>query len=62
MELIETLKTKQNLTRQDIAELLASIGKPGEKREEKVAAVKQLSRANFQQIDLAASLNSYEEY
>lgn len=62
MESIETLKAKQTLTRQDIAELLASIGKPGEKREEKTAAVKQLSRANFQQIDLAASLNSYEQF
>lgn len=60
--MIEKLKTKPNLTRQDITDLLKSIGKPGEKREEKIAAVKQLSRANFQQVDLSASLNSYEAF
>lgn len=59
---IEKLKAKPNLTRTDISDLLASIGKPGEKREEKMATVKQLSRANFQQVDLAASLNSYETF
>lgn len=60
--MIEKLKAKPNLTRQDIADLLRSIGKPGEKREEKIEAVKQLSRANFQQVDLAASLASYGEF
>lgn len=59
---IETLKAKPNLTREDIAQLLKSIGKPGEKRTEKTEAVKQLSRANFQQVDLSASLNSYEAF
>lgn len=62
MENLEKLKAKPNLTRQDISDLLKSIGKPGEKREEKIAAVKQLSRANFQQVDLSASLASYGEF
>ena len=60
--MIEKLKLKQNLTRQDIAELLASIGKPGEKQEEKIAAVSELSKQNFQNIKLEDSLNSYEEF
>lgn len=59
---IETLKLKPELTRQDISDLIKSVGPPGEKRDEKIAAVKQLSRANFQQIDLSASLNSYLEF
>lgn len=60
--MIEKLKLKQNLTRQEIAELLASIGKPGEKREEKIAAVSELNKQNFQHIKLEDSLNSYEEF
>lgn len=56
------LKTKPNLTREDIAQLLASIGKPGEKREEKINAVKELEKQNFQNIKLEDSLASYEEW
>lgn len=59
---IETLKVKPNLNRQDIADLLKSIGKPGEKRDEKIAAVKELDKQNSQGIDLSDSLNSYEAY
>lgn len=56
------LKTKDKITRTDIAELLKSISKPGEKREEKIKAVKELDKSNFQGIKLEDSLNSYSEF
>lgn len=62
---LEDLKTKPNLTRQDIADLLKSIGKPGEKRDEKVAAVKELELSNPSQLGghaLELTLDSYPEY
>lgn len=62
MELLEELKNKQHITRADIAQLLTSIGVPGDKREEKVAAVKELGLSNFQQVGLETQLNDYSEY
>lgn len=56
------LKTKQNLTRQDIADLLTSIAPPGEKQEEKIAAVAELNKENSQGIRLEDSLVSYVEF
>lgn len=59
-------------SRADIAELLASIGKPGEKREQKIEAVRQLFEEaghhgrNFQGFhyldDPEQELSSYEAY
>lgn len=60
--MLEELKLKQNLTRSDIADLLKSIGGPGEKRDEKVAAVTELDKQNPQGIKLEESLNSYEDF
>lgn len=62
MELLEELKTKRNITRQDISNLLESIGVPGDKREEKVEAVASLQLANFQQVDLSTQLTDYQAY
>lgn len=58
----EILKTKQMITRQDIADLLASIGKPGEKHDEKYAAVVELEKQNSQGVKLEDSLASYEQW
>lgn len=59
---IEELKSKQTLLVQDIEELLASIGSPGENRDEKIAAVKELERTNFQSIKLEDSLADYGNF
>lgn len=59
---IEKLKTQSQISRTNIANLLKSIGKPGEKREEKITAVSQLDRKNTQNIKLEDSLASYEEW
>lgn len=56
------LKSKSQLSRQDIADLLKSIAPPGEKREEKITAVKELEKKNFQDIMLHDSLESYEAF
>lgn len=62
MDLVEELKNKQYVDRSDIARLLSSIGAPGDKREEKIDAVKQLGLSNIQQIGLETQLNDYSEY
>lgn len=62
MDEAEKLKVKNSVTREDIANLLASIGKPGEKRAEKIAAVAQLGHANSQGIKVEDALNSYEAF
>lgn len=62
MTSIEDMKNKPNLTRVDIAELLKSIGKPGEKRDEKIAALKSLGRKNRQGHGIELTVESYQEY
>lgn len=62
MDLVEELKNKQYVDRSDIARLLSSIGVPGDKREEKIEAVKKLGLSNIQQIGLETQLNDYSEY
>ena len=62
MKLLEELKQKKTLTRSDIAQLLASIGKPGAKREQKKEAVRSLGKTNYQQYKLELTLDSYLEY
>ena len=59
---IEDLKKKPKIGRGDIAELLESIGKPGEKREEKIAAIKELGRNNNQGYGIHETLESYNEF
>lgn len=59
---VEELKTKPNLDRQDISDLLTSIGEPGEKRDEKLAAVQELELSNGQGISLESTLDSYGAY
>lgn len=49
-------------TREDVAKLLASIGAPGTKREEKIAAIKDLGMSNTQGHDLSLTLDTYGEY
>lgn len=59
---IEDLKSKPNLTRVDIAALLSSIGKPGEKRDEKLAALEELNLKNRQGFSVALTADSYGEF
>ena len=58
---VEQLKGKK-LTRLDIAQLLASLGEPGENREQKIETIKQLNLSNFQQVPLEETLDSYQEF
>ena len=62
MTLLDELRGKKKLYRGDIAELLASIGAPGEAREEKLLAVRELGKSNFQGHSLETTLDSYQEY
>lgn len=59
---IEDLKNKPKITREDIATLLKSIGEPGDKQEEKMQAVQELSKTNRQGHDLSETLESYMEF
>lgn len=53
---------KKIVTRADLAELLASIGAPGEKRDEKLQAVMELDMKNPQGHGIHLTLESYQEY
>ncbi len=56
------LKSKDRITRQDIADLLKSIGKPGEKRDDKLKAVQELELKNNQGHSVESTLDSYAEF
>lgn len=56
------LKKKLKITRDDIATLLSSIGKTGQKKEEKFKAVKSLNRKNSQGYGIEQTLESYREF
>lgn len=50
------------VTRTHIAEILALVGKPGKKREQKIEAIKQLSLENSQGYRVEENLDEYEEF
>lgn len=50
------------MTRQEIAELLASIAPPGQKREEKIEAVTKLNLKNFQGHGVELILETFKEF
>jgi len=56
---VSDLKRRSVITRADIALLLESIGKPGEKRVEKLDALKELNRSNRQGHDLSLIAESF---
>ena len=58
---VEDLKNKRTLV-EDIAQLLASIGAPGEMRDEKKETVKILNLRNFQGVPLEETLDTYKEW
>lgn len=58
----ETLKKQRKVTRQDISDMLASIGAPGENREEKLTALASLNKQNRQGHDIQLTAESYETY
>jgi hypothetical protein len=59
---IDELKSKPQISRTDIAELLRSIGEPGQKHDEKLAALEEIGRINKQGHSLALTAESYGEY
>lgn len=59
---IEDLKAKTKITRQDIADLLKSIDKPGRKKREKIEAVESLGRTNPQGANISAIVPDFEEF
>lgn len=56
------LRNSGGVTRAHIIDLLKFIGKPNEKREEKVDAVKQLNLENPQGYRIEDDLESYKEF
>ena len=56
------LRNKDSISREDIMNLLKSLGAPGENRELKRQAVIDLNKENFQGISLVDDLESYEDY
>ena len=61
-DVLESLKSKSSVTREDIANLLASIDEPGASREVKIDAVSELGIKNFQGIRLEENLEDYQEF
>lgn len=59
---VNTLKNKRGLNREDIAALLASIGAPGKRREEKLEALKSLNKQNNQGHGLELTAESYAAF
>lgn len=56
------LRNKDQITREDIKELLESIGRPGDKQDEKRKALIDLNKENFQGIRLEEDIESYPEF
>lgn len=50
------------MTREQIAEILANIGKPGENQDEKIKAIQELGTSNRQGHGIEETLHSYEEW
>lgn len=59
---IEDLKSKPKISREDIGELLESIGEPGEKQEEKLQALQELSQSNRQGHDISLTAETYSQF
>jgi hypothetical protein len=52
MDILDEIKGKKNISRDDIERLLASIGEVGENHQEKLDAVKSLNKKNIQWVQL----------
>lgn len=57
-----SLEAKGQITRTDISKLLASIGPPGKKREEKLKVIQELELKNNQGHGVELTLDSYSEW
>lgn len=62
MATLEELKSKNSLTRDDIARLLKDIGGPGESQDIKRQCISELGKSNFQGIRLEETLEDYQEF
>lgn len=63
----QKLSLNRELTRADIADVLKSVGKPGEKRDEKIAAVREMCEAmntgrNTQGHPIWDTLDEWEDF
>lgn len=56
------LSKRGQITRQDVTDLLSSIGNPGEKQDEKRAAVSVIDEVNFQGHSIMDDLESYSAF
>ena len=56
------METPTIRTREDLAKLLASLGKPGENQDAKIEAVKKLNIKNKQGHGVELTLESYKEF
>lgn len=59
---IDELKAKSTISREDIGQLLSSIGEPGKKQDEKIKVVRSLERSNRQGHGIEVTLESYSEF
>lgn len=62
MTILEEIKLQKIITRDDIERLLKSIGKSGEKHQEKIDAVKQLNKSNGQAVRLEQTIEGYRNW
>ena len=61
-EKMNELRTNSKHTTDDIAELLALVGKPGENQERKRELVHSLGRTNNQGVNVSVTLDNYKEF
>lgn len=59
---VDDLQKQSKITRQDISDLLTSIGKPGEKQNEKLQVLQDLGKKNRQGYDLSVTAETYQEF
>ena len=62
MDILDEIKGKKNISRDDIERLLASIGEPGINHQEKVDAIKSLNKKNIQGVQLEQTITSYRNF
>lgn len=61
-EKILEIRNSGPVTRSHIAELLTMVGKPGQKRSEKIEVVRQLNLENSQAYRVEDNLDDYQEF
>lgn len=62
MDILDELRGKKSITRDDIERLLESIGEPGDKHQEKIDAVKLLNKPNRRSIKIEDTIEGYRGF